>query len=241
MKDIKKYLKEIGYSKQDLANELNLSRPTLDTYIDLFERNKPIPKVRYQIAFNRLFNRNLSIEDFQKAVYSLKELIERDKRLGTRRLDMSAKDYILRLRKRMETDMIQGEWNKSVYSFMDTLISNYRHDIVLKKMAEFSEFLNGYIHEYRLKDEDKTLFAFFYKVLDQISSKNLDFDEEAYTKLVARRKDIIEERRLQSENYKEQINKAIQNTIEEMERKGLKATKEEMVDIVLKKIRTIEV
>ena len=53
MYNIKQYLKDIGITQKEFAERLGLSRPTLDTYIDMFEGNQTIPKERYDIIFNR--------------------------------------------------------------------------------------------------------------------------------------------------------------------------------------------
>ena len=49
--DIKEKLKEIGIKLSDLARELEVSRPTLNIYIDNFEKGTKIPSEKYQLIF----------------------------------------------------------------------------------------------------------------------------------------------------------------------------------------------
>lgn len=53
--EIKEYLKTIHMTQRELADRLGLSRPTLDTYIQLFQNQEKIPKERYQVVFEKLF------------------------------------------------------------------------------------------------------------------------------------------------------------------------------------------
>ena len=65
MQKIKQYLKDVGITQKEFAERIGLSRPTLDTYIEMFEQGQTIPKERYDIIFKRLFGSdNDSIEEF---------------------------------------------------------------------------------------------------------------------------------------------------------------------------------
>ena len=45
--DIKDYLKSIHMTQKELADRLSLSRPTLDTYIQMFQVNENLPRDKY--------------------------------------------------------------------------------------------------------------------------------------------------------------------------------------------------
>ena len=69
--EIKKSLKSLDVKISKLATELGISRPTLDTYIDYFERGIKIPNDVYQSIFEYLFSseKMTSIEFAQKYDY----------------------------------------------------------------------------------------------------------------------------------------------------------------------------
>ena len=59
-----------------------MSRPTLDTYIEMFESGQTIPKERYDIIFKRLFDYdNCSAEEFAKNFQQVENLLSRDQNM----------------------------------------------------------------------------------------------------------------------------------------------------------------
>ena len=81
MESIKKYLKSIGITQIYLAEALNISRPTLDLYIDLYEKQKNIPKERYNIIFQKLFDEKIDDKDeFLRRLDISRTLLNRDER-----------------------------------------------------------------------------------------------------------------------------------------------------------------
>ena len=54
-KHIKCQLKSLDVKISKLASGLEISRPTFDTYVDLYENNQQIPNEKYQEIFDYLF------------------------------------------------------------------------------------------------------------------------------------------------------------------------------------------
>lgn len=239
MKDIKGYLNRIGFSKKVFAEEINLSRPTLDTYIRKYEKDGELPKERYQIVFDRLFKVELSQEEFQNRLVFIKKLLERDKRLGTEKLDALAADFVSILKDRMTNDMILGDWNKSVYQFIDMMISSYREEKVFEKLAEYFCFLNGKLEEESLDEEQKMYLAYYYDVFDKIRRNRIGFDKAAYKRLLERRKEIKILNKRKKDNTKKEVSRIIHNSIEELESMGLEVTQEEIIKSVLDKAKEL--
>ena len=69
--EIKKSLKSLDVKISKQATELGISRPTLDSYIDYYERGIKIPNDVYQSIFEYLFSSEMmtSIEFAQKYDY----------------------------------------------------------------------------------------------------------------------------------------------------------------------------
>ena len=166
MNNIKEYLKAIGISKQEFANEIKLSRPTLDAYITAYENGEIIPRERYQIIFDDLFGEELEVDAFQETLKRLKNLLDRDERLGTEKLDAGAADMVSRLKDRMFQDMSQGDWNRSVYTFIDMLITGYRQNVIFETLAEYFTYLNRSEMDDSVSDDQIPYFAQYYRVFD---------------------------------------------------------------------------
>ncbi|MBP5209607.1 MAG: phosphoglucosamine mutase [Clostridia bacterium] len=71
---IKATLKRIRVTLQTLARELDLSRPTLDRYIALFDEGKTIPSTLYQCIFESLFLREIpDAEEFERRLSHVRQ------------------------------------------------------------------------------------------------------------------------------------------------------------------------
>ena len=104
--NINEYLKKIEKTKIELARDLNLSRPTLNQYIELYESGHKIENDRYDIIFNSLFsNENISRTQFDAKVDSVKLLLERDKKYEIGNLSPNAADWVARIHNSIVQDM----------------------------------------------------------------------------------------------------------------------------------------
>ena len=220
MNNIKEYLKTIGMSKQEFANEIKLSRPTLDAYITAYENGETIPRERYQIIFDELFSEDLEVDSFQETLKRLKNLLDRDERLGTEKLDARAADMVSRLKDRMFQDMSQGDWNQSVYTFIDMLITSNRSE------------LND-----RVSDEQIPYFAQFYRVFDSLLKNPTLYQKTDYEAFMRRRGQLINNRVRAQEEKEEKIKNLIFDTAKELEETGIAATDAEILKALLEKLQ----
>ena len=65
--NIRKLLQKNGLTLFSFAELLNISRPTLNSYIKIFESGSSIPNEKFQIIFEELFNQDLSNDKFNKS------------------------------------------------------------------------------------------------------------------------------------------------------------------------------
>ncbi len=237
MNNIKEYLKTMGISKQEFANEIKLSRPTLDAYIAAYENGETIPRERYQIIFDDLFGEELELEAFQETLKRLKNLLDRDERLGTDKLDARAADMVSRLKERMLQDMAKGDWNQSVYAFIDMLIASYRQNVIFEKLAEYFTYLNRSELDDIASDDQIPYFAQFYRVFDTLLKNPSSYEKTDYETFMRRRKQLIEGRKKEQEQKEEKIKKLIFDTAKELEETGLVATDAEILKAVLEKLQ----
>ena len=195
MNNIKEYLKAIGISKQEFANEIKLSRPTLDAYITAYENGETIPRERYQIIFDDLFGEELEVDAF------------RDERLGTEKLDAGATDMVSRLKDRMFQDMSQGDWNQSVYAFIDMLITSYRQNVIFETLAEYFTYLNRSEMDDSVSDDQIPYFAQYYRVFDSLLKNPTSYEKTDYEAFMRRREQLINDRIKAQEQKEEKIKK----------------------------------
>ena len=237
MNNIKEYLKAIGISKQEFANEIKLSRPTLDAYITAYENGETIPRERYQIIFDDLFSDELEVHEFQEKLKRLKNLLDRDERLGTEKLDARAADMVSRLKERMFQDMSKGDWNQSVYAFIDMLITSYRQNVIFEKLAEYFTYLNRSEFGDTVSDEHIPYFAQFYRVFDSLLKNPTSYQKTDYDAFMKRREQLINSRIREYEEKQEKIKKLIYDTARELEETGISATEAEILKAVLEKLQ----
>ena len=209
MNNIKEYLKAIGISKQEFANEIKLSRPTLDAYITAYENGEIIPRERYQIIFDDLFGEELEVDAFQETLKRLKNLLDRDERLGTEKLDAGAADMVSRLKDRMFQDMSQGDWNRSVYTFIDMLITSYRQNVIFEMLAEYFTYLNRSEMDDSVSDDQIPYFAQYYRVFDSLLKNPTSYEKTDYEAFMRRREQLINSRIKSQEQKEEKIKKLI--------------------------------
>ena len=237
MNNIKEYLKAIGISKQEFANEIKISRPTLDAYITTYEKGEKISRERYQIIFDNLFREELEVGEFKEKLSDFKKMLNRDERLGTEKLDARAADMVSRLKDRMFQDMSQGDWNQSVYVFIDMLITNYRKNVIFEKLAEYFTYLNRSELDDCASDDQIPYFAQYYRTFASLMKNPSSYEIADYEAFMRRRKEIIERRITKKEQKEEKIKELIFDTVKELEETGIEATEVEILKAVLEKIK----
>ena len=238
MINIKEYLKSIGISKQEFATEIKLSRPTLDSYIITYENGETIPRERYQIIFDELFSETLEPEAFRMELDRLKNLLDRDERLGTDKLDTYAADMVSRLKDRMFQDMSQVDWNPSVYTFIDMLITSYRKNIIFERLAEYFTYLNRSELDDLASKEQIPYFARFYKLFDSLLKDSISYEEADYEAFLKRRRQLIKNNINEQKEKEERIKRLISDTARELQETGINATETEIVKAILEKLNS---
>lgn len=237
MSNIKEYLRSVGISKQELASEIKLSRPTLDAYIAAYERGEEIPRERYQIIFDQLFGVKLDEEAFRGRLSRFKILLDRDERLGTEKIDPKAADVISRLKGRMLQDMSRGDWNQAVYSFIDMLITNYRGNEIFEKLAEYFTYLNRSKMDDVAREDQIPYFARYYKTFSSLLDDPYSFETADFEAFMKRREQIIRDKVKEDKQQELKLKKIINETAKELEKTGVKATEEEILRAVLDKVK----
>lgn len=190
---IKLKLKNLGITLADFAQRLEISRPTLDTYIEMYERKEKIPKDKYQNIFECLFENEISSkDDFLALLDHCHELIERDKALGTLDLEAKKTDVITSVIDEMKKDMYTTDADESIYIFINMVIRSYKKEPIFKDLARYFLILNGKYDIESVSEIDKVYLSNYFKLFNQQKNGELKFSPNYYELFINRIKEIKE-------------------------------------------------
>lgn len=237
MQKIKQYLKDVGITQKEFAERIGLSRPTLDTYIEMFEQGQTIPKERYDIIFKRLFGSdNDSPEEFAENLCQVENLLRRDQQYGTSDLDPEAADYVSLIVRNMNKDLKEAGWNKDVYTFINILISNYRENAIFQQLVEYFIYLNDIRPVETIKEEQIPYFANIFRAFHSLSVNPSVYDNQDYQDFLKRCAEIREDKKKATDERKDKLKRRIQNLITDYEKKGIDLNEEEIIEAIKKQL-----
>lgn len=229
MIDIKKKLREVGLTQKEFAEKLELSRPTLDTYIQLYECGKEIPKEKYRIIFSNLFENEYSKEEFEKELQGLVGLLERDKRYGTADLSAEASDYVSTIMNQMRKDMRSEEWDSDIYCFINILLANYKTNKIFKELSSYFVYLNGIKKIEEISEEEVSYLANYYKVFRELKEFPERYERKDYEAFLNRCHEIDIEKKQRQEQKKEALKEQIHKMLVEKEKLGVELSEEDII------------
>lgn len=192
--EIKKNLKAWDVKISRLASGLGVSRPTLDSYIELFEKGEKIPNSAYQKIFEYLFsNENMtSIEFSQKYDYVKRVMLNdlKDKTVADAKTQRTEA-----IKEKIHQAVSSPEITEDLLEFLNLFITNYNVNLV-KVICKYFNFTNGFIEmdEDKERDEDKALYSQLFKLFDGYAKKVIPLDEESFGKFVEKNKMMVEKK-----------------------------------------------
>ena len=181
--DIKDYLKSIHMTQKELADRLGLSRPTLDTYIQMFQMNEPLPRDKYQVVFEQLFTNPLKNDkEFRETLDEYALFLKQEQVLGTN--SMSTEEaYIMSLvTQEIKKDLCKNDANIDIYVFINLLIHNYRKNPVLMQMVEYFLLLYSRKNANDIEEYDKVIISNYHKLLQ--NKEKLVFQPKSFDDLL---------------------------------------------------------
>ena len=238
--NIGQYLKSVGVTKKELAEEIGLSRPTLNLYIGLFESGKKIENERYDIIFKRLFSDKIvSKELFKHKMDSVKFLLERDKKFDIGSLEPEAADIVARIHNIMVNDMRNDDWDRNVYETIRIILSRYRSDVFFRELSGYFSDLNSDADISMISDQTKAYYAAFYKCFRELINNPI-LDVEEYNNFIKRKAQLSAERAKKNAQKSEKIKKIIDNKLKEVEKEfldnGVELSEEELLTELLRRV-----
>lgn len=237
MSRIKEELKKIGITLSEFANSLGISRPTLDSYIHLYEANKKIPKEPYQkifeeIFYNKVQNRNEIFNIIDKSIIAVTTISEDVVNCEVAaECDSNNIDKIINsISKEIKDDLDEETYDEDIYLFIRMIIKSYKKEKAFKKLAKYFLVLNG---KYDLNNdlEEQTYISNYFKLFYCDKYDLLKIDEEYLEKFRMRRNEILQKQQKQKDKLKEDIMKKFMDKVEEFTSLGI-----DIEDIDMKQI-----
>lgn len=184
--DIKEQLKSIDVKISKLAGGLEISRPTLDSYIDLYERGEKIPNEKYQKIFDYLFStENTSAVEFAQKYDYVKRVMLAEVKHGIE--DQTKARRRTFLSQSIVTCVNDIETNLELLEFIFLLMRSSSKPAI-KLLTEYICLSNG-ITDWEgreMTDEEKAYFSSLSAFFDAYKQGRLKIDEERVKMLLER-------------------------------------------------------
>lgn len=219
---IKEKLKELGITLAQLSNKLEISRPTLDTYIEMYESKKIIPKEKYQKVFECLFSEDIKEKEiFIQLLDTCHELIEKDRVLGTSELDTRKTDIINSTIEEMKKDMRSDTSSEEIYIFINMIIRSYKKEEIFNKLAKYFLSLNGKSDASTLSKEEEIYISNYYKLFYEDKNNLMKVNNEYLEMFYKRAKEIVEKENENKKKMQDKLMKKVRLKLDELLKLGV--------------------
>lgn len=237
MKNIKLFVKKNGIKLSELADWIEVSRPTLDAYIRQYETTGQVEKEIYNSIFTYLFSdESISNEEFQKRICVLKnDTCMRFK--PVKGLEETTPSYVDQIYNALLEDARTEEYDSKVYACILYLIQHYRHNELLSKSARYIADL-FYDNLGDVDENDKAYYSYFYKVMSTVEGTSPKFDKDSYISYLKEKKKIQSEkdslRKKTQELAKLKMDRFIIQAQNNLERSGMNYDVKSVLDMAFK-------
>lgn len=235
---IKEKLKKYNITLTQFSNILNISRPTLDTYIRLYESGQDLPNDKYKFLFDSVFSEDVENEfNFQEQLDRAHYLLQRDDMLGTMDLDAEKTDYISTVIDLMKKDLFRKESDINLYRFIVLYINSYYENQVMSSLCKYFLVLNGKLPINQMTEQDKIYFPYYMKLFKLQLSEGLTCDENLLKEFNERVDEIKHEENKRKESLKRSIMTQVNEKFNELMNQGWKAENiniEQLIELMKK-------
>ena len=235
--NVRKILQKNGLTLFSFAELLNISRPTLNSYIRVFESGSCIPNEKYQIIFEELFNYNLSEDEFYKRLNKYRNLVRRDKAMGVLELEADATDLFASVMNNIKKDFYSDNYDENIYIFINMLISSYKNEEIFLHLAKYFLVLNDVITYKKIDLNKESYLLHYFTMFENDKKNNLKYDISLENKFVKRIEEIKNIKRKSENKSKQNLINLLDAEIDKYKDMGLELSDEEILKILLAKIR----
>ena len=206
---IKDILKENNVKLIELSNILDISRPTLNSYIDEFEREGKISNKEYDSFFKKISKKNFkSKEELLGDINGFRELL-----VNKKFSDLLPEN--LRLLKNIYDKIYEDMKGKDkvvpIYKFIDSAINNYGEDKALSGYINYTLYLNGLKEIKEITVDDKILVSNIFPIMKKYEKSQLKMNDEGLKEFYNR---VDEIKKVREERY-QKFEKALKEKLME--------------------------
>ena len=185
---IKDILKENSVKLIELSNILDISRPTLNSYIDEFERNGKISNKEYNSFFKKISEK--SYKNREELLRDINEL--RETLVNKKFSDLLPENLILlqNIYDKIYEDMKGKDKVVPIYKFIDSAINNYGEDKALSGYINYTLYLNGLKEIKEITTDDKILVSNIFPIMKKYERSQLKMNDEGLKEFYNRADEI---------------------------------------------------
>lgn len=194
--EIKKNLKSLDIKISKLATELGVSRPTLDAYIEYYEKGQQIPNEGYQKIFEYLFSgEEINSVEFAQRYDYVKRVMLADAKTGAE-LSLQAKRE-KSVVKNIVDILDSGTLEEPLVEFINLFINNKDKDLV-KAIYYYFNFTNGFIDlsNVEVEEKNKALFSQLSKLFNDYQNDSIELLPDYYEQIVDKNKRIFDKKKI---------------------------------------------
>lgn len=233
--EIEKILERNEITITSFANKLKISRPTLYKFIERYNLNQNTGNEKYDIIFNKLFQKEISKEEFENELEKYSYLVDRDKKHGVLELDTKRTDTYSLIVSNIKKDLNEEEFDATIYWTLNLFLQRYREDELFLLILRYFYILNNSEAKYRSEKEEKFCIK-LNKLLKETYEDKLKYNEKEKEYFENRRKEIkrqIEEKRKEAKKITERV---IEEEIQKQILKGI-SPEDISIEEILRKIK----
>lgn len=220
---IKNILKENNIKLTELSNILDISRPTLNSYINEFEREGKISNKEYDAFFKKISERNYK---------SREELLEDIERFKMTLINKKFSDLLPENLKLLQSiydkiyeDMKGKDEVIAIYKFINSAINNYGEDKTLSGYINYTLYLNGLKEIKEITVEDKILVSNIFPIMKKYEKSQLKLNDEGLKEFYNRVEEIKKNREERYKKFEKILREKLMkefSTKEELNKEDLK-------------------
>ncbi len=206
---IKDILKENSVKLIELSNILDISRPTLNSYIDEFERNGKISNKEYNSFLKKISEK--SYKNREELLRDINEL--RETLVNKKFSDLLPENLILlqNIYDKIYEDMKGKDKVVPIYKFIDSAINNYGEDKALSGYINYTLYLNGLKEIKEITVDDKILVSNIFPIMKKYEKSQLKMNDEGLREFYNR---VDEIKKIREERY-QKFEKALKEKLME--------------------------
>ena len=220
---IKNILKENNVKLIELSSILNISRPTLNSYIDEFEREGKISNKEYDSFFKKILKKTYtSREELFGDINEFKEFLIK-KKYG----DFLPENLNLlqSIHNKIYKDMKGKNEVVAIYKFIESAINNYGEDKVLSGYINYTLYLNGLKDIKEITADDKILVSNIFPIMKKYEKSELEINDEGLKDFYSRVDEIKKVRETRYQKFEKELKEKLMKELslkDELNKEDLK-------------------